>query len=151
MRKLVQHRDGLVKVYIIQVKDYKGINEVSDWMTPDGRVIPNTALTSPADEAMSYAYCSDTVYDERVARSIEGVHTVYHEATYTDEYRDKARQRGHSTASEAARIALSAGAKKLVLGHFSKRYLDESQHLKEAQAIFPDAIVASEGLTLDLL
>ena len=151
MRKLVQHRDGLVKVYIIQVKDYKGIKEGADWMTPDGRVIPNTALTSPADEAMSYAYCSDTVYDERVARSIEGVHTVYHEATYTDEYRDKARQRGHSTASEAARIALSAGAKKLVLGHFSKRYLDESQHLKEAQAIFPDAIVASEGLTLDLL
>lgn len=149
--KLRHLKGDMVKFYNIPLKDYKGIKEGADWMTPDGRVIPNAALTSPADEAMSYAYCSDTVYDERVARSIEGVHTVYHEATYTDEYRDKARQRGHSTASEAARIALSAGAKKLVLGHFSKRYLDESQHLKEAQAIFPDTIVASEGLTLDLL
>ena len=148
----LRHLKGVVvRFYNIPIKDYLMIKGGADWMTAEGRVIPNSALTSPADPVMSYAYCSDTVYDERVARSIEGVHTVYHEATYTDDYRDKARQRGHSTASEAARIALAAGARQLVLGHFSKRYADEVQHLKEAQAIFPNTIIAREGLELPLL
>lgn len=114
-------------------------------------VIPNEALTTPADPVMSYTYCSDTVYNERVARAVEGVHTIYHEATYTDEYRDKARARGHSTAAEAARIARLAGARQLVLGHFSKRYESEMNHLEEAQAIFPNTLIAYEGLKLDLL
>ena len=149
--KLRHLKGDVAKFYNVPVRDYKGIKEGADWVTEEGRVIPNTVLTSPSDPVMSYAYCSDTVYDTRVARSIEGVHTVYHEATYTDDYRDKARQRGHSTASEAARIALAAGASQLVLGHFSKRYNDEMQHLKEAQAIFPNTITAYEGLALDLL
>lgn len=149
--KLRHLKGDVVKFYNVPVKEYKNIKEGADWLTADGRVIPNSVLTSPPDPVMSYAYCSDTVYDPRVARSIEGVHTVYHEATYTDDYRDKARKRGHSTASEAARIALAAGASQLVLGHFSKRYNDEMQHLKEAQAIFPDTIIAYEGLALDLL
>jgi ribonuclease Z len=91
------------------------------------------------------------MYDERVARSVEGVNTIYHEATYTESYFEKARARGHSTAAEAARIAKMAGAERLVLGHFSKRYHDESEHLKESQAIFPNTVIAYEGLKLDLI
>ena len=47
-------------------------------------------------------------------------------------------------------MALEAGVKRLILGHFSKRYLDETPLLDEARAIFPDTILANEGLTLDL-
>lgn len=149
--KLRHLRGDVVRFYNVPLKDYLRIKEGDDYVTPDGRTIPNAALTTPADPVMSYAYCSDTVYDERVAESVKGVHTIYHEATYTDDYIDKARVRGHSTASQAARIALAAGARQLVLGHFSKRYSDENRHLAEAQAIFPNTIIAREGLALDLL
>lgn len=150
-QKLRHLKGDVVRFYNVPVRDYARIKSGDDWVTEEGRVIPNAVLTSPADAAVSYAYCSDTVYDERVARSVEGVHTLYHEATYTDDYSDKARKRGHSTASEAARIARAAGATQLVLGHFSKRYADERQHLREAQAIFPNTVTAYEGLAIDLL
>ena len=100
---------------------------------------------------MSYAYCSDTQYDERVARAVTGVDTVFHEAPYIDADAVKARERGHSTASEAARVALQAGARQLILGHYSKSYENEDMHLVQAKEIFPNTILANEGLTVDLL
>ena len=100
---------------------------------------------------MSYAYCSDTVFNPKVAESIKNTTTIYHEATYTNDYAVKARERGHTTASEAANIAKLANAETLILGHFSKRYINEEQHLKEAQVIFPNTILANEGLKIDLL
>ncbi len=135
----------MVRFYNVPIRQYQAIKGGADFVTDDGRVIPNEWLTLPADAAVSYAYCSDTVYDERVAAAVEGVDTIYHEATYTDEYADKARSRGHSTAAEAARIARLAGANRLVLGHFSKRYIDEAKHLDEAKEIFPNTIIAYEG------
>ena len=149
--KLRHLRGDMVRFHNVPVKEYRAIKEGSPYVTPDGRTIANELLTTPADPSVSYAYCSDTVYDERVAKSVEGVHTLYHEATYTSEYADKAHGRGHSTAAEASRIARLAGARHLVLGHFSKRYTDEAGHLEEAQAIFPDTIIASEGMKLNLL
>ena len=74
----------------------------------------------------------------------------YHEATYTDEAADRARERFHSTASEAAHIAKAAGVGRLMLGHYSKAYNTEAQHLAEARLIFPDTIAADEGLTIEL-
>ena len=127
------------------------IKQGDDYVTHDGTVIPNGRLTAPPDPAISYAYCSDTMMDPRVAKSIEGVDTVYHEATYDDSLAVKARQRGHSTASEAARIAAMAGAKRLIIGHFSKRYTSEDTLLAQARAIFPNTIAANEGLAIDLL
>ena len=144
-------RGDMVRFYNVPIRQYQAIKGGADFVTDDGRVIPNEWLTLPADAAVSYAYCSDTVYDERVAAAVEGVDTIYHEATYTDEYADKARTRGHSTAAEAARIARLAGANRLVLGHFSKRYIDEAKHLEEAKEIFPNTIIAYEGMSLDLL
>lgn len=149
--KLRHLRGDMVRFHNVPVKEYRAIKEGHPYVTPDGRTIANELLTTPADPSVSYAYCSDTVYDERVAKSVEGVHTLYHEATYTSEYADKAHSHGHSTAAEAARIARLAGARQLVLGHFSKRYDDETLHLEEARAIFPDTVIASEGMKLDLL
>lgn len=127
------------------------IRQGEDFVKPDGSVIPNHLLTTDPDRAVSYAYCSDTMFDPRVAEAVAGVDTIYHEATYDNSLAEKARQRGHSTAAEAARIARMAGASRLIIGHYSKRYLTEYGLLAEARAIFPDTIAANEGLAIDLL
>ena len=121
-----------------------------DWLTEDGTIIPNEQLTTPADHAICYAYCSDTKFSKRVIKHVEGVDWLYHEATYDDSLRIKAHKRYHSTALEAATVAHEAGVKRLILGHFSKRYLDETPLLNEARTIFPNTILANEGLTIDL-
>jgi len=126
------------------------LRQGQDWISPEGLVIPNDQLTTPADPAISYAYCSDTKFSRRVIRSIEGVDWLYHEATYDDSLRAKAHKRYHSTALEAATVAREAGAKQLILGHFSKRYIDETPLLEEARSVFPATRLAHEGLTVDL-
>ena len=126
------------------------LRQGEDWITPEGITIPNDQLTTPADPAISYAYCSDTKFSKRVIKHVEGVDWLYHEATYDESLRIKAHKRYHSTALEAATVAREAGVKQLILGHFSKRYLDESPLLQEAQSIFPATRLANEGLTIDL-
>ena len=119
-------------------------------MTPEGIVIPNDQLTTPADPAISYAYCSDTKFSKRVIKSVEGVDWLYHEATYDDSLRVKAHNRYHSTALEAAIVAREAGVRQLIIGHFSKRYTDETVLLDEARGVFPATRLANEGLVIDL-
>jgi len=121
-----------------------------DWVTQDGVIIPNRQLTTPADDAISYAYCSDTKFSKRVIRNVQGVDWLYHEATYDNSLRIKAHKRYHSTALEAATVAREAGVRQLIIGHFSKRYLDEGILLDEARTIFPATRLANEGLTIDL-
>ena len=126
------------------------LRQGEDWVSPEGIVVPNDQLTTPADPAISYAYCSDTKFSRRVIKSVEGADWLYHEATYDESLRVKAHKRYHSTALEAATVAREAGAKHLILGHFSKRYLDENPLLEEACSVFPATCLANEGLVLDL-
>ena len=127
-----------------------GLRQGEDWVTPEGIIIPNDQLTTPADPAISYAYCSDTKFSKRVIKNVEGVDWLYHEATYDDSLRIKAHKRYHSTALEAATVAHEAGVKQLIIGHFSKRYLDETPLLQEARTVFPSTRLANEGLVIDL-
>ena len=148
----VRHLKGdMIKFHNIPYSRLQAIREGADYVTPDGRVIANALLTSPADPSVSYAYCSDTMYDERVAKAVGPVALLYHEATYADNFAHKAAPRGHSTARDAARIAKLAGAKRLVVGHFSKAYDDDQVFVDEAREIFPETIAAREGMTIDLL
>lgn len=100
--------------------------------------------------ARSYAYCSDTVYDETLPERIQGVHTLYHEATYLHELKTQAYERMHCTALDAARIARDAGVEKLVLGHFSTRYTNLTPLLEEAQKEFSNVILAHEGIEIEI-
>ncbi len=126
------------------------LRQGQDWITPEGIIIPNGQLTTAADPAISYAYCSDTKFSRRVIKSVEGVDWLYHEATYDHSLHVKAHERYHSTALEAATVAREAGVKRLILGHFSKRYTDETPLLDEARSVFPQTLLANEGLTIDL-
>lgn len=140
----------MVRFYNVPVSQMKAIKEGADFVTPEGVVVPNARLTTDADPSSSYAYCSDTVFTPSLADEVRGVDLLYHEATYADDCAAKARERFHATASEAARIAQAAGARHLLLGHFSKAYTDESQHLAEARAIFPATTIAREGMVVEL-
>lgn len=147
----MRHIDGeSAKFYGVPAYAMNGIRQGEDWTAPDGRVIPNAHLTKAPTPFKSYAYCSDTTYNPHVAKAVEGVDVLYHEATYGDEGAAKAAPRGHSTAREAARIAAQAGAGKLVIGHYSKSICDESILVAEASEEFPTVIAAKEGLVIDL-
>ena len=95
--------------------------------------------------ARSYACCTDTVYKEDLAELIKDVDLLYHEATYGNERKTRAKETYHCTAEDAAKIALAAGAGKLVIGHFSARYKDVSNLLNEARNIFPNTDAAEDG------
>ncbi len=138
------------EVHGVPVKAIPGIKQGNDFVRDDGRVIPNKVLTADPPAPLSYAYCSDTMFDKRVAKSVEGVDVIYHEATYDSSFAEIARKRGHSTAAEAATIAKMAGVKALILGHFSKRYKDEQILLDEASEIFPNTWLADELRTFDI-
>ena len=91
------------------------------------------------------AYCSDTAVFPEEAEWLKGTDLIYHEATFADEHVDLAHKMYHSTAREAAQVAAAAGAKKLVLGHFSSRYQDLNVLLEQAREVFPESYLAEEG------
>jgi len=143
-------RRDIFDMYAIPVSQIENIKNGSDWTTEDGEVIPNSRLTSPADPARSYAYCSDTRYNPELHKLITGVSTLYHESTYANDNLPMAVKYKHSTAEEAARTALAAGAGQLVLGHYSSRYENESVLLNEARAIFKNTILSNEMAVIDV-
>lgn len=116
-----------------------------------GEIIPNELLTYRPYPPMSYAYCSDTNYSARLAKMVEGVDMLYHEATYSASERKLAKERGHATTADAAKVAQMASAKRLLIGHFSSRYKDLELLLQESQEIFPNTFIAEEGTTFTIL
>lgn len=143
-------RGDVANFHAIPTYMRRSIKQGADFVKPDGTIIPNEHLTLPPDPSVSYAYCSDTLYFPQLADSVRDVTLLYHEATYADDNLAKAADRFHSTASQAAKIALAANAGTLLLGHYSKAYNNERRHLSEAKAIFPRTLLANEGLTLHI-
>ena len=109
-----------------------------------GTVVPNPKLSYTPYEPRSYAYCSDTLYSGKVASLVQGVDLLYHEATFADEDKALAKETGHSTAGQAAKVAATAGAGRLLIGHFSGRYKVAQPLVDEARAVFPAAEEAVE-------
>lgn len=97
-----------------------------------------------------YAYCSDTLFTEKIVPQLDGIDVLYHEATYTDEHEHRCKGTMHSTARQAATIATKAHARKLIIGHFSARVDDHELFLNEAQEVFPNTFMAVEGETIEL-
>ncbi len=132
--------EGLPVNKIIQLKKGQDITNES------GEVLYTyQELTKPPRKSYSYAYCSDTRYDESIVPLIKGCDMLYHEATFLEEHLDRASTTFHSTAMEAARIAVKAEVGKLLLGHFSVRYKDILPLQEEARTIFKNSHAAIEG------
>ena len=139
-----------IDAFNIPFSQINNIKAGASWTTEDGTVIPNERLVTPAEKARSYAYCSDTAYLPKLKEILQDVTLLYHEATYPEEFVKRAKETQHSTASQAASIAKEAQVKKLCIGHFSARIKNEEQLLAEATAVFPQTVLANEGLSLQL-
>ncbi len=111
----------------------------------------NSEYTLPPQPSRSYAFCSDTAWNENMIEQIREVDLLYHEATFMEEEKDKARETKHSTAAEAATMAKQCGAKKLLIGHFSARYRELEPLLSEAREIFTNTELAIEGNIVELM
>lgn len=143
-------RRDMIDFYRIPVSQINNIKNGASWTDEEGREIPNERLTMPADKPRSYAYCSDTSYLPALHERIAGVSCLYHESTYTTADADRAEMYFHSTAAQAAQVARDANAGRLLLGHYSSKYDDERQLLKEAQEVFAQSQLTNEGMTIDL-
>ncbi len=122
-----------------------GLREGNDYITPEGDIIPNARLTRDADPSRSYAYCSDTLPCPENIEYIKGIDLLYHEATFDESNKTRAKETFHSTALQAAEIAQKAEVKNLIIGHFSSRYNDDNILLNEARSIFAATETANEG------
>jgi ribonuclease Z len=129
---------------------YQKIKNGKDIVLDDGRIISNSLLTFDPIQPKSYAFCSDTVYHEAILPIIDNVDVLYHESTFLESEDGLALKTLHSTAKEAARIALKANAKQLILGHYSTRYESISLFKEEAETIFSEVTLAEDGKTFEL-
>ena len=107
----------------------------------DGYVLKNEVLTKEPSKSVSYAFCSDTRYLEKIIPIIQNVDVLYHEATFLHDLKKMADYTGHTTALEAAQIAKKANVRKLILGHFSNRYHDLTVFTDEAKTVFPNTFL----------
>lgn len=145
-KKGLRHiRRDMIDCYEIPISQLNLIRQGADYTTPEGEVIRNEQLTYPADEPRSYAYCSDTRFIPTLWQNVEHVTALYHDSTYNSQLQSRASLYYHSTSAQAAQVALKAGAKQLILGHFSARFDDETVLLKEAKEIFTNTVLANEG------
>jgi ribonuclease Z len=116
----------------------------------NGRVVRPSDVLGPPRPGKSVAYCLDTRPCEMSIELARDVDLLIHEATYTEEFAAEAQQYGHSTAAQAARTARDAGARRLLLTHFSTRFPDPTPLLEEACAIFPDTILAEDLMEIEV-
>lgn len=121
-----------------------------DVFMEDGHWYKNQDFTADPRPPRSYAYCSDTLYAERVIPYIQEVNLLYHEATFIEKDIDRARATYHSTARQAGQIAKKANVGKLLIGHLSARYDDGQLHVLEAQSVFPETEVVEDGMLVSI-
>lgn len=134
----------------IQTCDYYNLKKGKDFVMEDGTVIKNELLTFPPREQLSYAYCSDTSFNPKIASIIKNCNLLYHESTFLSDREQLADKTGHSTAYQAGKIAEKANVKILLLGHYSNRYRDLSLFQKEALNAFKHTLLAIEGRTFEV-
>lgn len=136
---------GAVEDYGIESCYYQKIKNGGNITLDDGRLIPNAELTFDPPAPKSYAFCSDTIYDEGLVPLLKDVDVLYHESTFLESEERYCDQTKHSTAKQAATIAKKANAKHLVLGHYSTRYSSIELFREEASEIFDNVHLADDG------
>lgn len=122
----------------------------NDIRLEDGSVVRSSDVLGPPRRGKSIAYCLDTRPCPMSVQLARNVDLLIHEATYSDEFAAEAQTYGHSTAAQAARTALDAGARRLLITHFSSRYPDASSLLQEARGIFPDTALAEDLVEIEV-
>jgi ribonuclease Z len=138
-----------VQDFEIETCYYQNIKNGKDITLEDGRIITNDKLTFDPIPPLSYAFCSDTKYNEDIIPIIENASVLYHESTFLESEEQLASKTMHSTAKEAAKIALKANVKQLILGHYSTRYESIDLFKVQAETIFKEVLLADDGKSFE--
>ncbi len=122
-----------------------------DVQLADGQTIRPSDVVGAARPGRLVAITGDTRPCAATVDAAQGADLLIHEATFGEDERERARDTGHSTAKEAAQVALASKAKRLVLSHVSARYsISADELVKEAREVFPNASVAKDGMEVDV-
>jgi ribonuclease Z len=143
-------RRDVIELLKIPVHLLPKIKAGADFTDADGSVHPNSVITIDPPTPRTYAFCSDTAYFEDIIPTVQGADVLYHETTFMNNRESNAADKFHSTTGQAATIALKAGAKKLLIGHYSARYDDLQPLLDEARAVFPETELAVDGKIFEI-
>ncbi len=137
-----------IEEYNIPTYAINAIKKGQDFTGDDGSIIPNVELTKDPAKPLSYAFCSDTAYARRTADLVTGVDVLYHESTFLEEDKSRAKKTRHTTTLGAAKVALEANVRHLLIGHYSARVEDPEQFEKEAKTIFKATTATRESMRI---
>ena len=129
---------------------YNKLTKKENVINNDGVEIDYKEVTKPGEKPKAFAYCSDTAYFDELINYIKGVDLLYCETTFLEKDKDKADITLHSTSIDAATLAKKGRVKKLLIGHFSSRYNDNNDFIKEVASIFENVIISEEGKKIDV-
>ena len=129
---------------------YRKLKQGADVTNEDGKLIKNNTVTLPPPKSKSYAFCSDTAYNEAIVPVINEADVLYHESTFLEKNANLCEPTKHSSAKQAASIAKLANVGKLILGHYSTRYDDLSLFKTEAETIFSNVELAEDGKVFEI-
>ena len=154
---LLKEKVKLYKINSKKIKEadlpYYAIQKMKageNYTNSEGIAYNYTDFTEKPSASYSYAYCSDTIFDRDLVKYIANVDCIYHESTFLEKDVNRAKDTFHSTAIQAAEIAKLCGTKKLILGHFSVRYKNIDDFLKEAKSVFENTEIAEDGLVIKI-
>lgn len=135
----------IIKNFTLDAHLYKDLREGKDIIDKNGIAGKNEDLTFPPALPRKYAYCSDTAFFPEIIPIIEKADLLYHEATFMMDSEKRAFETMHSTTLDAANIATQAKVGKLIIGHFSSKYINLNNLLEEARNGFKHTELAIEG------
>ncbi|MCE7053786.1 ribonuclease Z [Algoriphagus sp. AGSA1] len=154
---LIKEKHGLRNLIKEKLQENKlplaaiqSLRKGEDYKDENGKVYRVKQYTHPLPPLRTYAYCSDTIYNPGLKQYIENADLLYHESTFMEDNAERAATTYHCTARQAAEIAKISNVKKLLLGHFSSRYVNLEPLLGEARTVFEDSILSEEGQTYAL-
>ncbi|WP_431124436.1 ribonuclease Z [Flagellimonas flava] len=134
----------------IDRSQFNNIKNGANGKTANGVEVANQKLTLDPPNPRSYAFCSDTAYNETILPLIENVDVLYHESTFLEAESRLCRKTKHATAKQAAQIAQKANVGSLILGHYSTRYKSIDLFKEEALEVFPRVALADDGKSFDI-
>lgn len=143
-------KKDMIEAFGLSIKDILKIKRGEDYIDDEGKTIPNSKLATPPKKPRSYAYITDTAYKPEICEWLQDVDVLYHEATFADEATLRISKTLHSTGGQAAEIAKSSNAKKLLIGHFSSRYKDAKVVEDAARTIFKDTTAVKDGMNISI-
>jgi ribonuclease Z len=129
---------------------YGKLQSGQDIVLSDGREIKSSEIVGLPRKGRKIVYCTDTRPCQNSVELARNANLLIHESTYAEDLAEEAPPRGHSTAMQAATIAQKAQVERLLITHFSPRYLDSSILLNEARSIFPKTDAARDFLEIEI-